>query len=256
MNKLFKQLFVLIMIILFVGCTKDEHNNVFILQAEGFQQDKTSQKAGVSGNHTYWLDGDMVSINGMACSVSVTNNNEAVAYGIMTNDRHEYMAVYPAHVRVSNIGTSHIINVPKYYINPENNGCQVLDGIPLVAYHIGEQDPDTMKFMHVTAAITVRVKNERSNDIELDRIELINDQYRLCGNITIDISECAHGGTPTVLPDKIGVSDTVTIYFTNGTKHITGGSYADIQIPMIPVGTDNSNFTINIYKSNMATIIY
>ena len=118
---------------------------------------------------------------------------------------------------------------------------QVLDGLPMVAY-AGESDDisEGLQFKHLTAAITVRVKNEKEETLELDRVMLINDQFKMSGTVTVDISQ-----NPIVVDTSTpGTPDTVTVHFTDEKKTIAPGGYVDVQIPILPVGKTKSTFTI------------
>lgn len=243
---------------LMVGCAKDEPNATFIkLYAEGFTPDN-SAKAAVSGERTYWVDGEDVWINHNKYDISVNGSGEAVASDVYQAPDHVYRAVYPASVYYSRSGNNVTINVPKhYYYQEDGSGRQVLDGLPMVAYHSGDADPEELAFKHVTAAIAVRVKNTTSNTIAIDRVVLINSQYQLGGNVTLDISGAGGSGKPTVNPIKLGAPDSVTIHFTDTNHRVSSEMTFDVQIPILPVGgsadADLSNFTVKVYGHHKGT---
>lgn len=255
---------------LMVGCVKDEPNATFIkLKAEGFTPDAKSPKAAVEGKYTYWLEGESVWINNYRYTSSVNSDGEAVARDVYESPDHIYRAVYPAEVFQSRSGDNITINVPRDYYYIESGGKQVLENLPMVAYYDGSStgtDPEELNFKHLTAALTIRVKNEKSDTIlEIDRIEVHNSQYQLCGDITVDISRDDGSGAPTITPNNRGKADSVCIHFIGADQGdkttILPGEYKDFQVPILPIGTENSDFTIKVvahhegarYKYNRST---
>ena len=237
---------------LMTSCVKDEPNAYFIkLFAEGFTPDGSASKAAVSGDATYWVAGDDLWINNYRYEI-IASGGEAVASGVHQEgeDNKVYRAVYPVSAHDGAITSDNItINVPNEYIYRESEGKQVLDGLPMVAYHSGS-DPEGLNFKHVTAAITVRVKNVLDKSIDLSSIELINDVYKLSGTVPVNLSQCASDGTPTITAQtKTGDDNRVTITFVD-VKTIVAGGYVDIQIPILPVGDANSQFTVKINAHN------
>lgn len=235
---------------LMTACVKDEPNARFLkLYAEGYSPDNPA-KAAVSDQYTYWVDGDNVWINGSQCDVHVSGSNEAVIRQITENPSHEYRGVYPASALKSVAGNTFTVKVPKtHYYREDSDGKQIIDELPMVAYFSGEEDPEVLEFKHVTAAITVRVKNTRTDPtdvLELDRIELINTQYRLGGEVGVDIRNAASGGSLTVSPQSIGARDSIVVIFNRDVKSVAPNEIADIQIPIIPVGDADSKFTIRV----------
>lgn len=240
-----------LLILLFSSCNKEEFGNHFILKAEGFT---SSQKASVEGKFTYWLENDNVLINNNVYSVHLENNDtDAKVEDVITVPNHTYYAVYPASVYVSNSGSLYTINIPRSYQYRESNGRQVLDKLPMISYYTGSSDPHYLHFKHLTAALTIRIKNEKSETIEIDRVEVINNKYQLSGNIQVDISQCSEQTGITIIPNKTNVSDTVSVYFSGVTKQIASNDYLDIQVPIFPVGSDNSDFIIKVYSHHTGT---
>lgn len=235
------------------GCQKEDDitDNKIILQAEGFT---SSTKASVEGKYTYWLENDNVLINGTNYQVHIENNgNDAMISEITTTPNHTYYCVYPSSVYVSNSGSIYTVNIPKRYQYKESSGRQVLDKLPMVSYYTGNTDPRYLHFKHLTAALTIRIKNEREESIEIDKVAVINNKYKLSGNTQVDISTCSDATGIMITPVKTNVPDTVYVYFSGITKHIGTNEYLDIQVPIFPVGNDNSDFTINVYGHNAGT---
>ncbi|MBQ9473384.1 MAG: hypothetical protein IJU81_03105 [Bacteroidales bacterium] len=217
------------------------------LYANSFEPDDNAQKAAVDGKFTYWVSGDNVRINRGVYSVSMNGNDEAAAADVRVDPNNTYMAVYPSEAYVTNRGTTYTVNVPKNYYYKKVGGKQVLDGMPMVAYYSEEVEATELHFGHITAALTVRVKNEKSHALDIDRIELVNDQYRLSGDVTFDITTFTRTGSHAIAPKKTGMPDTVSIQFHASSERIEPGHHIDVQVPIMPVGSDNSSFTINVY---------
>ncbi|MBQ9474288.1 MAG: hypothetical protein IJU81_07765 [Bacteroidales bacterium] len=234
---------------LFAGCVKDADTQFIRLYASAFEPDANASKAAVAGKYTYWLNGEDVRINNSVYTVSVSSgSDEATASDVALGPQNRCMAVYPSSVYVSNSSTNYTIAVPHQYFYKESGGMQVLEGLPMAAYYSGTAIPTELHFGHVTAALTVRVKNDKSHGLDLDRIVLVNSEYQLCGNVTFDISRFADGSTPAITPNKRGVADSVVIHFVETPKHVDAGQYLDVQVPILPVGTDASVFTIRVYS--------
>lgn len=250
--------------LLLTGCVKDDPDAYFIkLLAEGYTPGSNSKAIVGDAEHgdetvTYWADGDSLWINGYWYEVDVSGK-DAVAKGVYMEEASDvYRAVYPKSVHNGGIsGDKVTIKVPNKYIYAESKGRQVLDGLPLVAYSSTKPtEKQGLAFKHITAAITVRVKNSYDFDLDLISIDLINDRYQLSGDVTVDLSQCEGEGTPKVAPQLKSGGDRVTVGFLDVKKTVPAGKYVDIQIPILPVGggemdpdNPNSIFRIDIAAS-------
>ena len=235
-----------ILAVLAAGCVK-EGKSYIKLYTDGFELSEEARKAAVDGRFTYWLNGEYVRINHRSHRVSLSGDSEAVASDVPSAPDYTYGSVYPSKIFVSSSNTNYTVRVPRQYYYKESEGRQVLDGLPMAAYYSGASDPTELHFCHLTAALTVRVKNEKSHALDIDRIELVNSHYQLGGDITFDISTFADSGQHAINPNKTGVPDTVSIHFAETSESIPSGQHLDVQIPILPVGADNSTFTINVY---------
>ncbi len=248
---------------LMVGCVKDEPNAKFIkLYAEGLTPSSKSAKAAVAGNATYWVDGDRVRINSQVFKVLVADPASGVAVAEMEEGAAPtgpISAVYPAEIYKSNTGSTYTITVPDRYVYRETGIAsghkQILDGLPMVSYS-SETAPESLVFSHLTAAITVRVKNTLDVDVDIYQIDLINDQYKLSGDIAVNFSGFVADANSVPRPvvsaaEKAG-GDTVTLIFDEVKKTVPAGEYRDIQIPILPIGgggtegNPDSKFTVKI----------
>ena len=259
--------------VLFSGCAKDEpeEEEVIELFAENYTADSSSKLA-VQDANTYWVDGDTMWVNGGAYWIKITNpdGSSAKAY---TDDRHwrvfkpKYIcAIYPFSAYVGDPPTTSTnkknfeVRVPDTYNYKESGSAsgskQILDGLPMVAYGATYNDSkqyiDALNFKHLTAAITVRVKNLiTGGSITLEKIELINNKYQLSGDMMVTFSDGDPGiktveGSHAIPYNNNGTSNNmVTLNFPD--KYKITGEYKDFQIPILPVGDDPSTFTIKVY---------
>ena len=254
-------------VMLMTACVKDEPNAKFIkLYAEGLTPSSKSAKAAVAGNATYWVDGDRVRINSQVFKVQIDDPEEGTAVAVMEEGvapEGPISAVYPSSVYKSNAGSTYTITVPKQYVYRESGVTsghkQILDGLPMVAYS-SETAPESLVFSHLTAAITVRVKNTLDVDLDLFRIDLINDEYKMCGDIAVDFSDFVADANsiprPVVTAATRAGGDTVSLIFDEVKKTVPKGEYRDIQIPILPIGGGedgpNSKFTVKIEARDAA----
>lgn len=154
------------------------------------------------------------------------------------------------------------VNVPREYKYKESGRAsgskQILDGLPMVAYrgNLTNNNVDALYFKHLTAALTVRVTNKNLDGyIEVEKIVVINNKYQLCGNVQVTLGDSdpvikTEGGSYAI-PYEKNSPDSVTLNFPNGYQI---SDYHDFQIPILPVGSGNSQFTIKVYgKSYTST---
>lgn len=267
--------------VLLFGCAKDEPEEddlVFEIFAENYTSDN-SAKLAVQDNKTYWVDGEQIWVNGGKYQVYITDpyGNTAIGHRpgegearnkwnrVFRSKNFNYF-IYPYSAFAGTTDGSEVtsstkskvfkVNVPSVYNYSESGFAsgskQILGDLPMVAYK-AEENPTSVEFKHITAAITVRVTNNSRDDyIKLDRIELTNSQYQLCGNVQVDFSSGdlvikTENGTNTI-PYNQGSSSTVTLEFNGKCPQIT--TYKDFQIPILPVGESTSQFTVKVYAKS------
>lgn len=272
---------------LMVGCAKDEPEEEDSIQlfAEGFTSDK-SAKLAVQGASTYWVNEELIWINGAQYKVEITSPDGSDAVALWNKDRSTkngyFYAIYPYSASVGNTvpnpaGTAprtFKVRVPSAYDYKESSSGsgskQILGGLPMVAYGrtsgSNKDQIDALHFKHITAAITVRVTNSTGDDyIEVEKIELTNNQYQLSGDVMVTYNDDGLGDdpgsdliptittsdvSPQPIPYKQGTPSTVTLNFNGNSPKIYKNTSRDFQIPILPVGTDDSKFTVKVYAKS------
>ena len=203
------------------------------LIAEGFN----GSKAAVEDLNSYWVNGETVNINGVVKTV-VADNSSAYITEVAAADH--YRALYPDTLNSTAALNSDDVTVliPRTYTYRESAGRQLL-GVPMAAY--GTSD-SRLVFKHLTAALTVEIKNIYGFTIEVDSVVVSSNSYQLSGDKDITLAESI-----TVNPDNNGVADAdkrVKVCFNGGTSlRILSGQTRCVQVPVLPVGNDN-RFTI------------
>lgn len=255
--------------VLLSGCTKDElDEESFELYAEKYTPDDSAKLAVRDGN-TYWVDGDAIWVNGGTYRVKITNPDGSSATTTTTSSdwrkfKKGYVCViYPFSAYVGPEVSSSTdkrkfeVRVPSeyncYYSSRASGSKQILEGLPMVAYG-NSNTPSSLYFKHITAAITVRVKNGIAGGATIvERIELINSAYKLQGDVQVTFST----GDPVIktldgastYPIYQGTPDTVAINFLGAKPRIT--DYQDFQIPILPVGNTASAFTVKVHYKGL-----
>lgn len=223
----------------FAGCQKE--NKGIRLFAEGFNGDS---KLAAAGTDSDWLAGDRVNINGAEYEITL-DGNSAYVEGVPT-DANGYVAFYP-----TRLGSATNLTFPSefYYIPVYDK--QHID-VPMYAEASGE-NVSSLYFKHLGAAlnlhITVTDGQNNTDAVNINRIEIYSDSYRLNGSFNVVCND----GNLTVNPvpnDPIDDQDPdniVTIYPPNKGPFFTISGTVDIQIPVLPVGEGNK-FTIRVYR--------
>ena len=215
------------------------------LVAEGFGG---GQKAAVSGNAAYWIDGETVRINGADYTVQLSGST---AYVQNVTEADVYRALYPNTLNstASLDGNTLTVSIPATYTYRESDGRQAL-GLPMAAY--GTSD-DRLLFRHLTAAVTVEVVNHYGFTIEVDSVVVSSNAYQLSGDKALTL-----GATP-----DVGAATTATasrrrvkVAFDGGTSlQVLSGQTRQVQVPVLPVGNDN-RFTVEVrvHKADEAEV--
>lgn len=270
---------------LMVGCVKDEPEEEHVIQlfAENYISDK-SAKLAVKDANTYWVDGEKMWLNAGSYRIDITNPDGSGAVATSETNRKfksgYVFAIYPFAAGPTRLDAptsrTQIVKVPDTYDYKESGSAsgskQILDGLPMVAYGRTYSDAsyedknnfiDALHFKHLTAAITVRVTNTSGDEyIEVEKIELINNKYMLCGNVKVTFDDNGSGVNPGLdliptiktsdgshdIPYKQNSPSTVTLNFNGNSPKIY--TSRDFQIPILPVGTDDSKFTVKVYAKS------
>lgn len=228
----------------FAGCQKE--NKGIRLFAEGFNGDSKLSAAGLASS---WLDDDQVNINGEEYDITLDGNSAYVEN--VPTDANGYVAFYPT--RLNDDGDATNLTFPSvFYYSTVSSGRQNIDA-PMYAEASGE-NVSSLYFKHLGAAlnlhITVNDPNYPydSNAVNISKIEIYSNSYRLNGLINVDYTN----GNLTVDPVPYEPEDdqdpkAIVSILPKNDDHFTITFSADIQIPVLPVGEDNK-FTIRVYR--------
>ena len=108
------------------GCKKDNYKGMIALTAEGYD---SNDKTAVSGTTTTWMSGDVVSLNGVPCTVSVNSENAAYVNAPESVANAEIIYGYtPASIVSSYSGTTtQSVTIPSAYLSSfSSDGKQVI----------------------------------------------------------------------------------------------------------------------------------
>ena len=210
------------------------------LVAEGMSG---NQKTYVDGVHTYWMDGDLVSINGTTYTVSADASAASISGSF--NSGTTYVGVFPAGIMTGHSGSTVNLSLPGTYTYREDgSGHQVLDA-PMAAY--GTPSDGKLFFNHLTAALAVQVKNEATGSaIVLDSIVVSSDANPLCGPMTVDLTDLATGTRATT-----GATNRQVVMLFDGSVTVGYNNTKTIQVPIRAAG--GQNFTIRVVGHYQAT---
>ena len=230
------------------ACQKEKINDLGMqLEAEGFGG---GQKAAVSGNAAYWIEGETVRINGADYTVRLSGST---AYVQNVPEADSYRALYPNTLNSTATldGNTLTVSIPDAYTYRESDGRQALD-LPMAAY--GTSD-SRLVFRHLTAAVTVEVVNHYGFTIEVDSVVVSSNAYQLSGDKAITI-----GATPDVAAatSTIATERRVKVAFDGGSAlQVLSGQTKQVQVPVLPVGSDN-RFTVEVrvHKVDEAEVSY
>ena len=226
------------------GCQKGDVGMELV--AEGFG----GTKAAVDGLYSYWVNGETVRINGVNNTV-VADGESAYITDVQESDI--YRALYPDTLNSTAALNSDNVTVliPRTYSYMEENRKQRL-GVPMAAYGTSSS---RLCFQHLTAAITVEIKNHYGFTIEVDSVVVESNLYQISGEkeITLAPSIDVTASSSDTAADK-----RVAVYFNGGTSlQILAGETRRVQVPVLPVGDDN-RFTIKVgvHKVDDANVKY
>ena len=215
------------------ACQKDDTGMQLV--AEGFG----GAKAAVDRYLCYWVDGESVRINGETRQVTVDGST---AYLSDVASAPVYRALYPDSLNSTAALTDDEVQVliPRTYTYRESGGLQLL-GVPMAGRGTDESQ---LVLQHLTAALTVEIKNLYGFTIEVDSVVVMSNLYQLCGEKEITLAAAI-----SVDADKENVSAAdkrVKVCFDDGTAlRVLSGETRRVQVPVLPVGNDN-RFTIRV----------
>lgn len=231
-NIIAKTLLIGAVALMLVGCQKESGSMQLIAESFG------GSKAAVDGEHSYWVNGETVRINGETKTVVV---DEESAYVTDVQEAGIYRALYPNTLDINATLNTDAVSVliPRTYTYKESNGLQHL-GVPMAAYGTGSS---RLYFQHLTAALTVEIKNIYGFTIEVDSVVVVSDNYQISGSRDITLSDAI---SVAAVSSDVAADKKVKVCFDGGTSlQILAGQTRRVQVPVLPVGDDN-HFTIRI----------
>lgn len=249
--KRIERLSLLFLAVLTVSACQKENSNRLIIEAESM----SSGKMAINGNSSYWVSGDNVYINGVVFNVNLSDNGQAsVDLSNQTLSSPLY-GIYPANIYVnqSEVTTGqYTINIPNTYTyttcTRSNVTYQNLQS-PMVAYKAANSSDNRLFFKHLTGAITVEITNNFGFDISVTDVTISSNKYQLSGPCIFNIpsvTEAAVGHG--VSADETNITNRMQVQMTfNGSSSLTiaSGETKPVQIPVLPVGSDN-RFTVSV----------
>lgn len=235
------------------GCRPETRNqmlgipdNAILLSTENFTSNNT--KTAVSGTSVVWVDEDAIDFyvgsgEKQTKEVVVAGDNAYIA-SALTGDG-IIRGYYPTGICGSSpASNTPSIKYPSEYICSVSGGRQVI-ALPMVGK--ASAGANAIRFMHVSAAVNVKLKNSVSEKLYVDKVEVISDAYALNSrygagvNINGDVPICT--GSPyesSTASDRI-----VTVTFSTPFEVPAESSDKSIQVPIRPIGSDY--LTINVY---------
>lgn len=232
----------------FVACQKEDgvdRDGYLKLTVEGMNG---GNKMAIDGVNSYWADGDVVNINGQECPVVFGDGGGAYTEASDFDDAAAFYGVYPASIYASNAGNSYTLTLPSEYTyaTTEHSGTKQNLQSPMVAYAL--PTATELQFKHLTAAITVEVKNDFGIDVRVTNVTISSNKYKLHGSVTVDVTSDL---SSIVAVESATASDRqVEMNFTGTPCVVASGSTQQIQLPVLPVGDDN-RFTISVTVQNV-----
>lgn len=206
-------------------------------------------KAAVEGLYSYWIDGETVRINGANKTVVYDGTS---AYITDVDQAGVYRALYPDTLNstATLTGDEVTVDIPHSYTYRESDGRQRL-GVPMAAYGTSSS---RLLFQHLTAALTVEIKNTYGFTIEVDSVVVASNLYQLSGEKNVTLAASIDVGANS---SEVAAGDKrVAVYFDGGTSlQILAGETRRVQVPVLPVGNDNRfSIKVGVHKVDDANV--
>ena len=213
-----------------------------LLTAEGFTS-STATKTSVQGSTVQWENGDVVNLNGTDYSITVNGDQASVSASLTVGD-----PVYGYYGCTATNGqtTTPSVSIPSAYACNINEAGRQVIALPMAAYSASAGN--TIKFMHLTAAVNVTIWNATTSTLFIDAVTITADEYRLNGERTLNLTAADYGITTdnTSVPAE---NRTVTVSFATPLEIEPGETNTkSVQVPILPIGDDN--ITINVTSHN------
>lgn len=209
------------------------------LTAEGFT---TDTKTSVNGNDVSWVNGDEVKLNGTAYAITLSEGHATVEADL--SGATAIYGYYPADIVSADEGTTApTVNLPNCYSSSFDESGKQIIALPMAAYR--NKGGNYVNFKHLTAAVSVTIKNETGSTLFVDAVTVSAATYRLNGSITLDLTAADYGIAPVAATDA--ADRAVKVTFATPLQ-IAVGDTKSIQVPIRPIDADD--LTINVDSHN------
>lgn len=237
----------LAIVMLVSGCKKEGSFVQFMLTSENYHGDS---KTIVTNTNTYWVDGDMIKLNGIEYAVHVNEFNKV--YVNVSEDSAVLSPIYaytPSSIVTSVNGRteSPVVTIPSVYESSFNsNGQQVL-GIPMASKVVNSGLGTSISFVHLTGAIKVRLLNNVGSNIIIDSVVITSTSSQLCGNKQLTWGIDGISVSPSTTESAF--DRRVKVTFPTNSISLANGSTKDIFVPILPISGDESiSFQVFTHK--------
>lgn len=170
---------ILLMVLLFSACQKDEPRVSFGLQVAD-RYNGGDSKVYMDGYKPQFISNEAIKINGETYLIDIRGGSPAVYDVAKAND---YYAIYPASWVNGNASSASITfpNMQTYKYD-ETLGEQIIEN-PMVAY--ANSNGETLRFYNVASLAKVQIKNEYGSPLKVKYVALYTDDTPLSGPATI-----------------------------------------------------------------------
>ena len=220
----------ILLIMLALGCQRNEG---FTTLTIGVEPMGGGDKMTVNDAIANWTSGDEVWVNGTPYPVSTAGGTHVTVTVGTNNDG--YNAIFPASI-VSDHGST--ITLPsEYQYRTDSYGNQILD-LPLAA----TSENTTLLFQHLTGALVVKLRNDTTIALTVDRVTVSSNVYAISGSRPMNFGDfsatmAARSGS--------GNDRKVSLLFDEQEVALAAGQSCYVMIPVAAVGTSN-RFTIEV----------
>lgn len=236
MGRTFRTLLAAVALLLIAACHKEGDGRVELI-LEPMNGNGAKLVIGSDNVSGTWSDGDVISFNGTR--VGITREDNTHAYISDANSRSVNSACFPAAMSDGDLsGSSVTMTLPSTYHYALSDGRQRLD-LPMAA-RAAEREP--LRFRHLTAALSVVIRNDRSETLVIDSLVVGSDSYRLCGDYSVNM-DALSSLSPQALSGA--AENNVTMVFDRQRLELDPGDTVMVMVPVLPVGEGN-HFTITV----------
>ena len=163
--------------LLLVGCKQED---VAILQFN-MPHFQNSGKVYIDETIPRWMEGDIINVNNVACTLQVQDNDNLHSYAVAVVTRsNNYKAIFPNTFIVSETDGFVSMSLPEvqsYRMDPQT-GVQIVEA-PMCA----QSNTTDLQFKNMGGLLAIDIKNTRSNSMVVDfvSIESANESVALWG---------------------------------------------------------------------------